>query len=90
MKVIANINSDDVLVQATREELKMLEGSYYPDSHDFKVGAELNIHIMYEQAQYILDNPKKIQAAIDGLESVVRNLELIAPFTAPEVKDEEE
>jgi len=76
MKVIAMINGDKALIEATRD--------------DFEVGAELKIHIMYEQAKYILDNLKKIKTVIEGLENVIKNLTIIKPFTAPEVKDKEE
>jgi hypothetical protein len=79
MKIIGTVGGNDMLVQASRDELANLLGHYYSSqaASYLRVGAEIRVSDMYRQLRKLADAQRELKAASQTLHSVA-NLVLIA------------
>jgi len=88
MKIVATVDSNTVLLEATQGELKNLFGSYRYDSKvkDFTPGTTLEVHPMYDQLMALAESKQEMVNIARDLRKVADKFDKnFNPIIVPEV-----
>lgn len=87
MKIIGEADNGLIAIISSAE-CKKLADIYTNLNSRVKIGTEIDIHAMYDQAKFINEHPDEIKTVQKSLKRIIDNLELLSPFTVPAEKEE--